>query len=160
MPYVIDGHNLLFAIRGCSDQYQGLDAETLTLLLHEYMSRSRECTELFFDGTGPYDKSFFNQFYNIRVHFSGTHAEADDLIESLVGSHSAPSGLTVVSSDRRVRKAATQRKAKCIQAIDFWERVVSVIDKPVKPNPEPSAKRGGNLSKGETDEWMDIFEIE
>ena len=159
MPYVIDGHNLLFAVRGCSDQYQGLDAETLTLLLNEYLSRSHEYAELFFDGTGPYDKSLFNQFHNIRVSFSGTNNEADDLIESFIGKSSAPTSLTIVSSDRRVRKAATQRKAKCLHTIDFWERVVSVIDKPIKPNPEPSQKRRGNLSEGETDEWMDIFDI-
>jgi uncharacterized protein len=159
VPYVIDGHNLLFAVRGCSDQYLGLNAEFLVQFLHEYMRRSRDRAELFFDGTGPFDKSFFNRFHNLNVHFSGEYHEADDLIEYLVEDHSAPSGLVVVSSDRRVKLAAKRKRAKTIDALDFWEQVVSVIDRPEKPNPEPGAKRTGGLSKGETDEWMDIFGI-
>lgn len=56
---------------------------------------------------------------SLEIRYATGHAEADDLIEELIASHSAPKRLSVVSSDHRIQRAAERRGATHYDA-DLW----------------------------------------
>ncbi|MFQ5885843.1 MAG: hypothetical protein ACE5II_01270, partial [Anaerolineae bacterium] len=65
-----------------------------------------------------------------------------------------PKGLTIVSSDREVRRAARARRAKMMTA----QRFARMLSRPEGlPFTEPTVKEKG-LSSSEVKEWMAIFE--
>ncbi len=57
----------------------------------------------------------------LRIYFAPFDLEADDLIEELIAAHSAPKSLRVVSSDRRLKRAAEKRKAKTLSSERFFD---------------------------------------
>ncbi|HWE35006.1 MAG TPA: NYN domain-containing protein, partial [Isosphaeraceae bacterium] len=59
----------------------------------------------------------------ISVVYAVDNECADERIEELIAAHSAPKTLTVVSSDRRIRLAASRRKAVAVTADDFWVKL-------------------------------------
>ena len=59
----------------------------------------------------------------ITVLFAVDHDSADERIEDLIAHHSSPKTLTVVSSDHRIQKAATRRKARVLSADEFLTRM-------------------------------------
>ena len=65
--------------------------------------------------------------------------EADAVLERLIKKHSAPRGLTVVSSDHRIQVAATRRRATAIDSEDFLKRQRRISRSPRGPEkPEVS----------------------
>ena len=64
----------------------------------------------------------------------------------------------IVSSDRRLRKAARARKAASIKSDEFWMFLDKELNKK-RHKKEPGGKRQG-LSEGETQKWLEIFGIE
>ena len=160
MRYLIDGHNLVFAMKNSGDQLEGVPvqhtAQLLCKVLQEYMHRRRERAVIYFDGTGPHDRRFYNNFTNIDVYFSGLEYEADDFIVGDVEADSGPKSLVVVSTDRKVRDAAKRRNATVIESHEFWCDMVEEINKPRRKTIEPGAKRKG-ISPSEVDGWMEVF---
>ncbi len=156
MPYLIDGHNLLYAIRGSSEEFAGMNEAIMCSVMNEYFSRIRDNAFIIFDGTGPSDKSFYYGFANLSVKFSGADLEADDIVIDEINSDSAPRRLVVVSSDRKLRLAASRRRATSLASEDFWQMALEKLNRKVRKSPEPSEKRQG-LTDAETDDWMRIF---
>jgi hypothetical protein len=156
MPFLIDGHNLLWAIHKTTGEPVA-DIQ-LCHVLGRYLKLINETGVLVFDGIGPPDKTPFGNTAALEVLFSGLRKEADDIIEDKIKANTAPKRLTVVSSDRRVRKAANARKAISIKSENFWENVKKQLSKK-KPIKEPMEKRHG-LSKSETDQWLKFFDID
>ena len=106
------------------------------------------------------DKSAFGGIPSLEVYFSGPSNEADDVIESKIADNTAPKSLVVVSSDRRVRQAASRRKAIDAPAELFWQTLLAQLEKQSnRPAPEPSEKRRG-LTQRETDLWLDLFDLD
>jgi uncharacterized protein len=71
----------------------------------------------------------------ITVLFAVDHDSADERIEDLIARHSHPRTLTVVSSDHRIQRAATRKKAKVLSADEFLTRLDSL-----KERKRPSAQ--------------------
>ena len=155
---VIDGHNLLWAVQGLADGAGVEDEVALCKLLSKYLRMISENGQIIFDGTGPSDKSIFDNIVNLDVFFSGLKTEADSVIEDKISTSSATREMTVISSDRRLRKAAQARKAKVIKADDFWVSVQKELTRK-RGEREPSAKHHG-LSESETDRWMEMFDLD
>jgi len=63
--------------------------------------------------------------------------------------------LTIVSSDRRLRKAALARKATTVKSEVFWKEVQKQLSRK-RPKKEPEEKRQG-LTESETDKWLEFF---
>ena len=63
----------------------------------------------------------------IRVRFAVEHDEADDLIEELIAEHSAPKRLMVVSSDNRLRTAASRRGASVANSDEWIDALVDGV---------------------------------
>ncbi|MCK4914391.1 MAG: NYN domain-containing protein, partial [Planctomycetes bacterium] len=110
MPVIIDGYNLLRSIPN-DESSNSVDDVQLCRILGEYLTVVSETGQIIFDGIGPPDKTGFDNIRNLEVFFSGQSLEADDVIEDKLKLNTAPKRLMVVSSDRRLRKAAMARKA-------------------------------------------------
>ena len=156
MPIIIDGYNLLRAVQNI-EEYQRLDEAGLCRMVSEYLVRVRTFAQVIFDGIGPPDKSELGGIDHLEVYFSGEELEADDIIEEKIEEYSAPKNMVVVSSDRRIRAAATRRKSTSVPCDIFWISMIEQLDKK-KPIPMPKEKRHG-LTESETDAWMDEFDF-
>ncbi|MFZ0034604.1 MAG: NYN domain-containing protein [Sedimentisphaerales bacterium] len=158
MAVIIDGHNLLHLIQK-EDQDSGPTSDVqLCHIISRYLKRINEKGEIIFDGTGPRDKSQFDDISNLEVFFAGLRSDADTVIEEKIKASTAPKGLTVVSSDRRLRDAARKRKATAVKSQVFWNDVQKQLSRKNKIK-EPPAKREG-ISESETDQWLKIFDLE
>lgn len=157
MPVIIDGYNLLRSVQKI-EEYQSLDEASLCRIISEYLVRVRAYGQIIFDGTGPRDKSELSGIDNIEVYFSGVDLEADDIIEEKIEEYSAPKNMVVVSTDRRIRAAATKRKSTSVTSDIFWMSMIEQLDRK-KPTPMPKEKRHG-ITETEADAWMDEFDLE
>lgn len=155
---VIDGHNLLWAVQGRADGAGVEDEVALCRLISQYLRSISESGEIVFDGTGPSDKSVFDNISNLDVFFSGLKTEADNIIEDKIAASSATREMMVVSSDRRLRRAAQARRARTIKSEEFWANIQKELSRK-KIEREPSAKHHG-LSESETDQWLEMFGLE
>jgi len=158
MPFIIDGYNLLHSVQKTNEHFAGSGDVVLCKILNTFLRRSGEKGQIIFDGIGPPEKSFFENLANLEVVFSGRRVEADDVIEDKIKTSSAPKGLTIVSDDRRLRTSARKAKATSLRCQAFWR---SVLEKSKsKPSPkEPREKRFG-LTEGETEKWLDFFDLD
>ena len=79
-------------------------------------------TTVVFDAmTPPRELASRSTHKGISVVYAVSEESADELIERLIAEHSSPKSLTVVSTDNRIRIAASRRKARVYSADDFLE---------------------------------------
>jgi len=156
--FIIDGHNLLHAILKNDEEFAAISDVELCRAVGEYFRQIGETGEIIFDGTGPPEKTGFENIRALEVYFAGLGADTDTIIEDKISASSAPKGLTIVSTDRRLRKAAQVRKATSIRSEVFWAELHKHMSKK-KPPKEPMGKRRG-LSESETKQWLEFFGIE
>jgi predicted RNA-binding protein with PIN domain len=157
MPIVIDGHNLLHAVKAMTEG-QILSESQLCKLISGYLRQTKQRGEIVFDGRGPLDKSGLAWTTNLEVSFSGSATDADTVIESRIKASTAPKRLTVVSNDNRLIKAAKARKAVAVSADEFWKQVFKNLTRK-RREPEPAAKRTG-ITEGETEFWLKFFKLD
>jgi len=154
---IIDGYNLLWSIQRESESFGPVGDVQLCRIVDRYLELSNEKGEIIFDGTGPPDKSGFDNLKKLEVVFAGRSSDADTMIEDKIAESTAPRRLTVVSSDRRVRKAARGRKVMVEKCEVFWGNVQKQLSR--KKIQEPAGKRDG-LSESETEQWLKFFGLE
>jgi predicted RNA-binding protein with PIN domain len=158
MPVIIDGHNLLHSIQQTGEDSEPISRIQLCRILSGYFKLIDENGEIVFDGTGPRDKSGFDNISNLEVFFAGLGSDADTVIEDKIKANTAPRRLTVVSSDRRLRDAARARKAIPVKSDVFWNNLRRQLSRK-ETFKEPTAKRRG-LSESETKQWLEFFGLE
>jgi len=153
MPLIIDGHNLIGQMLeiSLSDPH---DEEKLIKRLEEYhRERETPIIVVFDPGQAPPPAKRLRG-KGIKVLFAPPGSKADTLIINLIKKSPHPKGLTIVSSDREVRRAARARRAKMMTA----QRFARMLSRPKRlPFMEPTIKEKG-LSSSEVKEWMAIFE--
>jgi predicted RNA-binding protein with PIN domain len=94
----------------------------------------------------------------ISVVYAVDDEDADARIERLIAAHSAPKTLTVVSSDHRIQKAATRRKAKVLSADEFLTRMDSRKESRRPSTTEPAeATRPEVPTAQEAAFWLEEF---
>lgn len=94
----------------------------LELLVDLIPPGRRKRTQIVFDAANaPVGLPKVRLFEGVEVIFARDYADADALLEELIERSSAPRGLTVVSSDRRVQFAARRRGAIVMES-DRWMR--------------------------------------
>ena len=157
MPTIIDGHNLLWAIQN-PDEDTSITDTAMCQALNTYFAITRDKAEIIFDGIGPPDKTGLNNLSNLEITFSGRNSDCDSIIEQRILDSTAPSHLTIVSTDRKIRDAASARKATSIQSDEFWGMVTKRLSKQ-KRGKEPAAKRTG-LTESETELWLMAFGLD
>ncbi len=94
----------------------------------------------------------------ISVLYAVDHDSADEQIEDLIAQHPNPRTLTVVSSDHRLQRAATRRKAKVLSADEFLTQLDARKERkrpslaPVEPPERPEV-----LTVEESAFWLEEF---
>jgi predicted RNA-binding protein with PIN domain len=156
---IIDGDNLLWALRQTLEEREITTELEMCRVLSRYFALTGEPGQVVFDGAGPADHSAFDAIANPEILFAGFHRDADSVIEEKLKANTSPRRVTVVSSDRRLRKAAALRKAAGIKSEDFWELVRKELGRKKPRKQEPQEKREG-LSESETEQWMDLFGLD
>jgi predicted RNA-binding protein with PIN domain len=156
--FIIDGTNLLWAIRDWPEGPQVAGEEPLCQVLDRYFADMHQQCQIVFDGTRPADLNAFAGIRHLDIIHAGFDQEADSVIAGKVLADTAPKRLTIVSTDHEVRDAATGRKAAVLRCEEFWEQVLNHLRKKPRKK-EPPQKRGG-LTDSETDQWMDLFGLE
>jgi len=153
---LIDGYNLLRSVQGLLEQSSEITDIQLCRIINDYIYRTKKKGCVVFDGIGPRIKDAFNNLFNLEIIFSGTSHEADDIIEKLILESTGPKDLIVVSSDRRIKKAAEKKKATAVDCADFWMEVIKQLEKKKKKAAEPQGKFIG-ISEAETEYWLREF---
>jgi uncharacterized protein len=81
----------------------------------------------------------------------------------LIADHANPKTLTVVSTDRRVRQAATRRRSRSVTALQFWEEIDDLKERQaVRPKDQagpkrPAAPAPAQPSPAEAALWLETF---
>ena len=158
MPFIIDGCNLLWAIEKTGDRREKMTDVALCHVIGRYLKLVGQHGEVIFDGTGPCDKGRFDNISNLEVYFAGLGTDADTVIEDKIKADNAPKGLTIVSSDHRIRDAARRRGSCSVTSLVFWNDLREQLRSNATAQ-EPEAKRMG-LTESETEEWLRFFGIE
>jgi len=156
---IIDGDNLLWALREAFEEREIATEVELCRVLSRYFASTGEPGQVVFDGAGPADQSEFDKITNMEIVFAGFSHDADSVIEEKLKANTSPRRLTVVSSDRRLRRAAAVRKAAAVKSEEFWELVRRELGRKKPRRKEPEEKREG-LTDGETDQWMEAFGLD
>jgi hypothetical protein len=93
----------------------------------------------------------------ITVRFAANYDDADALIEELIGQHSAPRRLVVVSSDHRLHRAARRRKAKPIDSEDWYAQLLRKRHSAARPVDKPDTKPAAPPSDAQVQYWVNEF---
>jgi predicted RNA-binding protein with PIN domain len=172
---LIDGYNVLSPVAPPTrSDPLWLHRERLQLIsrLSTHLSpETCQRTCVVFDAANPPpDRPSCFEIDGIDIRFAVDHPEADDLIEQIIGDHSVPKQLTVISSDHRVQTAARRRGAT---PYDSQEWLDDLLDGKVRLTDQASrAGQGSNggppnhpdhdepkpkVNQDEVDDWMDQF---
>jgi predicted RNA-binding protein with PIN domain len=126
MRWLIDGYNVMHA-GGCLGAKLGREGfrrarrRFLGDLVEALGSDRAAQTTVIFDARVPPGHFPLQTSYRgVRVVFALGDEDADSRIESMIEGDANPRDLTVVSSDRRIRQAASRRRATPVTAEDFW----------------------------------------
>jgi hypothetical protein len=95
----------------------------------------------------------------VELIFSGAERSADDVIIELIDADSAPRRLTVVSSDRAVRRAARRRKARDLTAEGFLNRLATA-GQSGGGTTAPGKPGTATMGNDQVDRWLDWFGID
>jgi len=156
MPYLIDGNNLLFALRrALPDCGRGTLCQLLAALAKE-----GERIHVVFDGhspPGPLARQIATDF--VEVTYSERDS-ADTIIVELIRTNSAPRLLTVVSTDHVIRLSARRRRCRTIRSEEFADLLVALRDEPVAVRPAEAGQKFKGLSEDESRQWMHEFHLD
>jgi uncharacterized protein len=171
MRWLIDGYNIMHAggrlgpkvgreafrrarRRFLDDLAQALGSE-----------RAGQTTVVFDASVPPGDFPLVTTYRGIHLVFALEDEDADTRIELMIGQDSNPRTLTVISSDRRIRQAASRRRARPMTAEQFWDwfddlRTQSALAKKprkVLPDRPPLPDRSARPSIEESAFWLETF---
>ena len=125
MRLLIDGYNVMYALgllgrRLGPDGFRKVRTRFLNDLADALGAVEAHLTTVVFDAAAPPDNlPRATTHKGLSVVFAVDDENADERIERLIVEHSSPKTLTVVSSDHRIRRAATRRKARTLTTDAF-----------------------------------------
>jgi uncharacterized protein len=167
MRYLVDGYNLMYA-GGLLGKRLGAEAfrrarkRFLNNLADTLGPLGAHATTVVFDAsTAPEEGPSVLLHKGLTVIYAVTTDDADERIEHLIAGHSTPRSLTVVSSDRRIRRAATRRKARSVSADDFWVALDTLKERRGRSSPSPASEPSSNdppLHHEEREHWLREFQ--
>jgi hypothetical protein len=172
---LIDTSNVLHAIGVLPEHLKELDVAQLARLISESRYGRRRAV-LVCDGVGPASAApgagpmgddrgnlattntapSGKEIAGLDIVYAGAHQEADDVIELLIARDSAPRRLLVVSTDRRLARAAQRRRAQSITSDAFLRHLAADSEKP-KARPLPGYATQVPLNEYAVGYWMSLF---
>lgn len=165
MRWLIDGYNVMHAAGIAEagmgrERFQKARKRFLDQIAQAIGDMVVETTIVFDANKPPADFPIESNYRGITVVFALADASADARIERILARHSTPKALTVVSSDREVRQAASRRKARVMKADEFLDRLPTLAyeRRPPNPGPDPEAARHAPvLDEAERAYWQEVF---
>ena len=128
MLWLIDGYNLMHAAGAIDGREirRELFERKRRRFLNELADalgpeRCQQTTVVLDASTAPADFPLETVYQGLNLIFALGDESADARIETLIAAHSSPKSLTVVSSDRRIRRAAQRRRARTLAADEFLD---------------------------------------
>ncbi len=122
MPIVVDAYNVAHVTGVLPPELAEIDVPELVRVLPRTRF-AREQVTLVCDGLPAGGAAPVRGTGSVRVRYAGGGKSADDLIAAMVQRTTAPRGLTVVSSDRAVQRAARKRRCPVLSSEEFLRRV-------------------------------------
>ncbi|NNM85966.1 MAG: hypothetical protein HKL96_09470 [Phycisphaerales bacterium] len=100
-----------------------------------------------------------DEFVNIKLKYSGRHAEADDVVLKLLDSMPGARGVEVVSNDKKVRRYARDARAKPIKCEEFIGKLSTKKRRRTagRTTDEPMEKTRGLSGRGSADAWLEVL---
>ncbi len=129
MPYLIDGHNLIGAMRDIrlSDPN---DEMKLVNKLRSYAARKGKKLTVIFDGGLPGGKSIASNDKVTVIFAAYEHSSADKLIAARIKRLRDPQGWTLVTSDQELLGLAKSYRVRAIRSAAFADRLAHLPDPP------------------------------
>lgn len=150
MLYLVDGHNL---IPKAGLRLDSLDDENqLISLLQEFCRIRRAKVDVYFDNA-PEGQPASRRAGNVTAFFVRRGSSADAALELRLNKlGKAARNWTVVSSDGRVRKAASEAHTGLLTSEEFAQEMNNIATKN-----SYSSKPETTLSPGQVEEWLEEF---
>jgi hypothetical protein len=150
MPYLIDGHNLIPKLGLRLDSFD--DELDLIARLQEFCRIRRAKVDVYFDGAPP-GQSGVRRAGAVTAHFVRLGSSADAAIEvRLEAMGRSAKNWTVVSSDRRIQRAAQSVHASVITSEEFARQVSAALTERMT-----KSKGDAYLNPNEVEEWLNVF---
>jgi len=164
MRVLVDGYNVLFTLHllprpGGAAALQ-VARQRLLDLIHAHLGLAARDVLVIFDAReAPKGVPDAYAYHGIKVLFAKERKEADDLIELLIQQESVPRRLTVVSSDQRLRLAATRRGAQAVRAEEFleWMEKQAAAERLRSTRPATPDDHAAEATPAEPDHWLKEF---
>lgn len=166
MRTLIDGYNLMYAAGLLGrplgpEGFRKVRRRFLNDLAASLDPVEAHQTTVVFDASQHYDDLPAESSHRgISIVFAVGDENADARIETLIAHHSVPKSLTVVSSDHRIRQAATRRRATAVTSEAFLEQIATRLHRqqPPKPDVTPEdVEREHGLDPLESAFWVREF---
>ncbi len=160
MPVLIDGNNLLHAVRAIEDPERLFGR----FMLNDALGRWVHCTgnrvHVVYDGPAPTEDLAQQLGHaDIQMTFSGSGVTADAVLRTLLENDSAARNLLVVSSDHEVMRSARRRRARAIRSNEFWDTLQRDLARRTTKTLEPEEKKHG-LEPDATEHWLREFGLD
>lgn len=161
MHLLIDVYNVLHAWAGLGIEKADPSVTAMARLIGQGRHRDQPA-KLICDGTSPAGQPSRTPLYvdsqrRITVIYAGPGRDADSLIEELIERTSGPRDLLVVSTDRRLRKAARRRKAKSQDSASF---VLELINDASRAEEQPEGGARTAPDANDVESWMRYFGVQ
>lgn len=163
MALLIDGYNLLhvtdiFAGPGANTELHRSRMALLDFLARSIDPRERKLTTIVFDAAGaPPGLPHTLAHGGMTIHFARRQSDADELIEELLEQCVAPRGLTVVSSDHRVQRAARRRGAAFVDSDRWYADLRAARQQRMAVAEEKLPEAAGDSAGEDTAYWLKQF---
>ena len=154
MPLIIDCNNFLHAPKPTS--LAGLDELELCRKLARTGWRGAGVRIVCDGSPGPL-ATVQSPTEEIELIYAGPGREADEVIERLIAQDTAPRRLVVVSSDRRIQRAAQRRRAQAWSSERFGRELASALAAARERAPDPGAAPDASLTDEQVQRWLKAF---
>lgn len=157
MPYLIDGNNLMHALAKAGWL---AGRSRLSEMLERLIARGERVCAVF-DGPDRSTAASRIAQSSVTVVYAADRS-ADEIIIERIDADTAPRRLTVVSTDRVIRKAARRRRCKQVTSEEFSLVLIELVEAYGRPKArptEPPEKRHG-LTPEQSEYWRKQFKID
>ena len=154
MPYLIDGNNLIGAIKELDIRDTGA-REKLTEMLMKYHHVKRNTIKVVYDGPPPPGLLAETHYGSICVRYAGPDYDADTVIKKEVDRAKSPEAIIVVSNDKQVYSYCKWAGAKAMRVNQFYDDLAKVLE---KEGMDP--RKFKELGEKEIEDWFEYFGID
>ena len=154
MPYLIDGNNLIGAIR-VIDIRDSAAREKMTRMLSAYQRAKNNSVTVVYDGPPPDGVRPQSYLGKLKIVYAGPGSDADTRIREILERASEPTAFIVVSSDKQVYSHARWLGAQAMRVMPFYKELQATLEQSGREAEEFDA-----LSEEEVDEWIRYLGLE